>query len=206
MWWWNHTQNFWNPLPLTCQLADSLETKPTNQTSKIFPAVDGKQHPHITQRDLSSHCEACGAQGYKAIWSVWHTLLCLHPTFCAAIDLTTRVLNNCNIFRLLGTNKLLFNSELLRLFTGQQSCSAAVTSSQTRAPWMTSSCGPMGPSRCLSWTYLCWTSGSVCRTCGRPWPVPCRSNPVRASPEGVSYASMSIAALQVPSHRYVTAC
>lgn len=200
MWWWNHTQNFWNLLPLNHQLADSLETKPTNQTSKMFPgAVDGKKHPHITQRDLSSHCKACGAQGYKVIcqWLAPFALWSVHYSYCFwSNHMDFQQLKH---FILLGTNKLLFHFELLCLFTGRQSYSAAVTSSQTRAPWTTSSCGPMGRSRCLSWTYLCWTSGSVCRTCGRPWPVPCRSNPATASPEGVSYASMSTAMLQVAS-------
>lgn len=85
MWWWNHTQNFWNLLPLNHQLADSLETKPTNQTSKMFPgAVDGKKHPHITQRDLSSHCKACGAQGYQVIcqWLVPFALWSVHCSYC----------------------------------------------------------------------------------------------------------------------------
>lgn len=73
--------------------------------------------------------------------------------------------------------------------TGRQSCFAAVTSSQTREPWTTSSCGPMGRSRCRLWTSLCWTSGSACRTCGRLSPALCRSNPATASPEAASYAS-----------------
>ena len=75
------------------------------------------------------------------------------------------------------------------MFVGQLSCSAAAASNQTRALWVTSSCGPMGRSRCPSWTSPSWTSGSASRRCGRRWRALCRSNPATASPGGVSSAS-----------------
>lgn len=152
------------------------------------------------KRDLSSLCKACRADYHKATMAFSQSRLYTNHTFVAFF---LSFLNNLDMFNFLETNQLPFHFEFWSLSTGQQSCSAAVTSSQTRAPWTTSSCGPMGRSRCLSWTYLCWTSGSVCQTCGRLWPVPCRSNPATASLEGVSYASMSPAILQLTSYHPV---
>lgn len=104
--------------------------------------------------------------------------------------LLASLINICFIHRI--PIKLLFMWGVC-LCVGPQSCSAAVTCSPIRVPWATSSCGPTGQSRCHSWPSQCWTSGSVCLTCGRLWPVHCRSNRATASSEGAPYASRSAA-------------
>lgn len=208
--WWNHTQNFclepshFKP-PISWLTWDQTHQSDIKDTSC---AVEGENNPHIIQTDFSSLCKACRADGYKAT---------VASTPCSAISrlLVLRVLttwlslflNSLGffvVFFLPFSYKPTFISHwvhlCLSLSTGPLSCSAAVTSSQTRAPWTTSSYGPMGRSRCRSWTSLYWTSGSVCLTCGRPWLVPCRSNPATASPEGASYASTSTTFLQVTSY------